>query len=168
MKKQIQKLDATPSKRIFYSIIADYDLNRSICELVDNGLDVWVKGLYEGVIAADLISKQHLEQRNRIGLIVLDSTLEIAFKEYLVNESGQAYGNARLLSIFSVRNNVHAEIKKIVTIKNDIWKKIDHYYRLRCQLVHEKVTVGVTDEQFQDYRNVVEGVLKKLFKLKFD
>jgi len=43
MKKQVQKLDATPSKRIFYSIIADYDLNRSICELVDNGLDVWVR-----------------------------------------------------------------------------------------------------------------------------
>lgn len=44
MKKEIDKLDATPSKRIFHSIIADYDLNRSICELVDNGLDVWVKG----------------------------------------------------------------------------------------------------------------------------
>src|SRR5262245_59824378 len=44
MKKEIGKLDATPSKRLFLSIIADYDLNRSICELVDNGLDVWVRG----------------------------------------------------------------------------------------------------------------------------
>ena len=34
----------TPSKRLFLSIIADYDLNRAICELVDNGLDVWVRG----------------------------------------------------------------------------------------------------------------------------
>jgi hypothetical protein len=43
MKQQIDELDATPSKRIFHSIIADYDLNRSICELADNALDVWVR-----------------------------------------------------------------------------------------------------------------------------
>jgi hypothetical protein len=44
MKKEIDTLNATPSKRIFYSIIADYDLNRSICELMNNGLDAWVRG----------------------------------------------------------------------------------------------------------------------------
>jgi hypothetical protein len=44
MKNEIDKLNATPSKRLYLSIIADYDLNRSICELVDNGLDVWVRG----------------------------------------------------------------------------------------------------------------------------
>src|SRR5260370_25527411 len=43
MKKEIAILDATPSKRLFLSIIADYDLNRSSCELIDNGLDVWVR-----------------------------------------------------------------------------------------------------------------------------
>jgi len=44
MKKEIDRVDATPSKRLFLSIIADYDLNRSICELVNNGLDVWAAG----------------------------------------------------------------------------------------------------------------------------
>jgi DNA gyrase/topoisomerase IV subunit B len=44
MKTQIGTLSAIPSKRLYLSIIADYDLNRSICELVDNGLDVWVRG----------------------------------------------------------------------------------------------------------------------------
>ena len=43
MKKQIDKINAVPSKRIFLSIIADYNMNRSICELVDNALDVWSK-----------------------------------------------------------------------------------------------------------------------------
>src|SRR5579885_1209761 len=43
MKKEVDVLDATPSKRTYLSIIADYDLNRAICELVDNGLDVWVR-----------------------------------------------------------------------------------------------------------------------------
>ncbi|HEV8131797.1 MAG TPA: hypothetical protein VGQ81_11125 [Acidobacteriota bacterium] len=127
----------------------------------------WTKGLYEGVIAADLIAKQKLEQRNRIAFIVLDSTLEIAFKEYLINESGTTYNDAKLLSLFANRSLVHSEIKKYVTIKADTWKKIEHYYRLRCKLVHERATVGISDTQIEDFRDVVERLLRKLYKLKF-
>ncbi len=36
MEIEAGQIKATPSKRLFLSIIADYDLNRSICELVDN------------------------------------------------------------------------------------------------------------------------------------
>jgi hypothetical protein len=127
----------------------------------------WTKGLYEGVIAADLIFKQKLEQKNRIALIVLDSTLEIAFKEYLVNESGSTYSDAKLLSIFGNRSAVHGEMKNYVSISKDTWKKIEHYYRLRCKLIHERVTVGISDQQLQDYRDIVEKVLRKMYKLKF-
>lgn len=129
----------------------------------------WTKGLYEGVIAADLIAKQNLEQKNRIALIALDSTLEIAFKEYLVNESGGTYGDTQLLQIFKNRNAVHTEIKKYpkANIKGTTWKKIEHYYQIRCKLIHEKGTVGISDAQIEDFREVVEGVLKKLYKLKF-
>lgn len=127
----------------------------------------WIRGLYEGVIAADLIFKQKLEQRNRIALIVLDSTLEIAFKEYLVNESGVTYNDQKLLNLFSNRSSVHTEIKKYTTLSSDIWKKIEHYYRVRNKLVHERATVGLADSQINDFRDVVETVLKKLYKLKF-
>ncbi|WP_424968752.1 ATP-binding protein, partial [Dinoroseobacter sp. S375] len=34
-------IDGTPEKRMFLSIIADYDLTTSICELVDNAIDNW-------------------------------------------------------------------------------------------------------------------------------
>jgi len=132
------------------------------------GKKPWTRGLYEGVIAADLIAKQRLDQRNRIAFIVLDSTLEIAFKEYLVNESGASYTDQKLLSLFSTRANVQTEIKKYVTIKPDTWKKIDHYYRLRCKLVHERATVGISDQQLQEFRQVVERVLGKLYKLRFN
>ncbi len=127
----------------------------------------WTKGLYEGVIAADLIFKQKLEQRNRIALIVLDSTLEIGFKEFLVNESGTTYNDQKLLFIFNNRSLVHKEVQKYVKIKGATWKKIEHYYRLRCKLVHEKASVGVNDGEIQDFRNIVEKVLGKLYKLKF-
>lgn len=127
----------------------------------------WTTGLYEGVIAADLITKQRLEQKNRIALIILDSTLEIAFKEYLVNDSGGAYNEQKLLSIFKQRHLVHDEIKQYVTIKTETWKKIKHYYDARCKLIHEKASVGISDSQIRDFREIVEGILNKLYKLKF-
>jgi sensor histidine kinase regulating citrate/malate metabolism len=43
MKKEVDMVNAVPSKRLFLSIIADYNLNRSICELVDNAIDIWIK-----------------------------------------------------------------------------------------------------------------------------
>jgi hypothetical protein len=128
----------------------------------------WTKGLYEGVIAADLIFDHRLEQKNRIALIVLDSTLEIAFKEFLVNESGVAYSDARLLNIFSNRQLVHTEIRQYIKLGQSEWKKIDYYYRLRCKLVHEKITVGVADSEIRDFRQVVEHVLSKMYKLRFN
>lgn len=54
MKKQIGKLSAVPSKRLFLSIIADYDLNRTISELIDNGLDVWTRSGRKSGIKIDV------------------------------------------------------------------------------------------------------------------
>lgn len=35
-------IDGTPDKRLFWSIISDYDLKTAICELVDNSIDIWM------------------------------------------------------------------------------------------------------------------------------
>jgi hypothetical protein len=43
VKRDAGTIDATPSKRIYSSIIADYSLNTGICELVDNSIDQWTK-----------------------------------------------------------------------------------------------------------------------------
>jgi len=128
----------------------------------------WTTGLYEGVIAADLIGKQRkLEQKNRIELIVLDSTLEIAFKEFLVNEVDEKYGDKRLADIFGDRSQVHDEVKKHVSIDDDTWKKIDFYYAARCKLVHERASVNIGDSQIGDFRQVVQAMLTKLYELDF-
>lgn len=127
----------------------------------------WVRGLFEGVIAAELIANQNLEQKNRISLIVLDSTLEIAFKEFLVNDSGTYYNDAQLLTIFGSRHKVHTEIKKYVNLSLDTWKKIVHFSDLRNKFIHQRATAGISDTELADFRDVVEAVLKKLYKLKF-
>lgn len=127
----------------------------------------WTKGLYESIIAVDIISKQKLEQKNRLVLIILDSTLEIAFKDFLLNECEQSYSEQRISSLFSNRIDVEKEIKKFARIKDEDWRKINHYYRMRCKLIHERSSVAIGDSDIEEYRMVVEKVLNKLFKLKF-
>lgn len=41
MKLEIEPIDATPEKRLFLSIINDYELKNSLCELIDNAIDTW-------------------------------------------------------------------------------------------------------------------------------
>ena len=128
----------------------------------------WTKGLYEGIVAADLISKnQNIEQRTRIALVILDSTIEIAFKEYLVNDSGVYYSDAALRKLFSSRNDVHSEIRKYVNFHVNTWKKITYYNNARNKLIHERSTVAPNDSEIRDFRKVVENVLAKLYKLDF-
>jgi hypothetical protein len=127
----------------------------------------WAKGLYEGIVAADLISKQNLEQANRIALIVLDSTLEISFKEFLVRDSGHYYSDSQISGIFQTKHKVITEIKKYISVDDDTWKKVSHYSDLRNKFVHQRATASVSDDEVADFREVVEKFLKKLFKLRF-
>jgi hypothetical protein len=127
----------------------------------------WVAGLYEGVIAADLINKQDFEQSGRITLIVLDSTLEIALKEFLVNESGKYYSDRALLNIFSSRHEVMSEVLKYVQLDHDDIQKIGYYNGIRNKLIHQRASGSVPESEVEDYRKVVESVLKTLFKIKF-
>jgi len=123
----------------------------------------WTIGLYESIVAVDLIFKQKLEQKNRICLILLDSTLEIAFKEFLANDSGESYNDHKLLQVFGNRETVQNEIGKFKAIDRETWKKINHYYRLRSKLVHERASVSISDAEVSDYREVVESTLIELF-----
>jgi anti-sigma regulatory factor (Ser/Thr protein kinase) len=127
----------------------------------------WTTGLYEGIIAVDWILKQSFEQKNRIALILLDSTLEIAFKEYLANDCGTPYSDVRLESIFKDRTQVHSEIMKYVKISVVDWGKIKHFYNMRCQLIHRKASATISDKDIVQFRAVVERVLRKIYGLQF-
>lgn len=153
-------LPQLPKSKVRYS-----DLCQSLNKKVSTNKP-WTIGLYESVIATDLIFNSDLSQKNRISLILLDSTLEIAFKDYLVNESGHFFTDGELVNLFKSRKNVVDAVEKYKTLAK--WrKKIDFYYGLRCKLVHERSSAGISDHQINDYREVVEQLLKRLFGLKF-
>lgn len=149
---------------------------RYIDELIQNNSNVgkikpWTKGLYESMIIVDDITKQKkLETKNRNALILLDSNLEIAFKEFLVNDSNTYYSNDELHNLFKARHKVVKEIKKYFSekdISDEDWSRINYYYNLRCKLVHEKATANILDKELDNMRKLVEKILKKLFKLRF-
>ena len=125
----------------------------------------WAGGLLDSVIAVDLVFKHSLVQKNRVSFIILDSTLEIAYKEYLVNE--QAIGAQPFARISGNRADVQREVQKHLTIDAGTIKKIDYYYKLRCDLIHQRATPNITDDQIEDYRAIVEGLLSDMFSVKF-
>src|SRR3989344_3585890 len=75
----------------------------------------WTLGMVEVFGAVDAIGRQKLETGNRIALILLDSTFEIALKEYIVHEDTlfppKVYNEAKLSQIFARRYLVLNEIK---------------------------------------------------------
>lgn len=138
-------------------------MNRSIGEDMP-----WTIGLYESMIAVDHIMRQNLSNRNRICLILLDSTLEIAIKEYLVHHCEGYISDKRIKEIFLKRNKVEDELKEHIEIDEKVWRKIKHYYDLRCKLIHERATINITDSEIKDFRRIVELILSLLFHLNFD
>lgn len=122
----------------------------------------WSVGLLDSVIAVDLLSKHSLTQKNRVCLIILDSTVEIAFKEYLLNEKNT--GVQAFKKIADNRADVQKEVEKHLSIDS---AKINYYYKLRCDLIHQRATPNITDPEIEDYRSVVEKLLQDMFGLTF-
>lgn len=131
----------------------------------------WTLGLVEALGVVDVVMKQTLDTKNRVAMILLDSNFEIALKEFIVNRTDlfppHLYNDSKISTIFKARHLVINEVKAHVTISPALLGKVSHYYNLRNKLVHERATVGITDNQIYDYRTTVEKILTKLFGLRF-
>lgn len=127
----------------------------------------WVTGLIDGAVAAKAVRKLNLESRNRLALIILDSTFEIAMKEYLVNDSGHHYTDPELVKLFQRRHDVQLEFSKYVNFDPPTWGKLNYYYNLRCKLIHERVSIEIRDEDVDKFGRLVENCLRKMYGARF-
>lgn len=129
----------------------------------------WATGLYEGVVATQLLTKSHLKERNRIALIILDSTLEIAFKDYLANETANSISDDRLVQLAKDRKQLVDEVVKQnpSLIDQTLRQQLDYFFRLRCKLVHERSNTGINPDDLEKYRHLVQKLLNKMFGLRF-
>jgi hypothetical protein len=129
-------------------------------------------GLVDAMIMVNALTRLKVETRNRAALILLDSNFEIALKEYIVTNKiafpPQTYNNKQIKAIISKRTTVIREVQKQVPkITAAMAIKADFYYGLRNQLIHERTTVPINDRHVDDYRQLIEVILKILFGLKF-
>ena len=131
----------------------------------------WTLGLVEAMGMVDVIGRQKFETKNRAALILLDSNFEIGLKEFIVHRKdlfpAGKYTNVRLAQLFGNRTDVIKEVTAHVALPQKLLVKVSHYYDLRNNLIHQRATVRISDAEVDDYRLVIETVLKKLFHLKF-
>jgi hypothetical protein len=131
----------------------------------------WTLGLVEALGAVDVVVRQRFDTKNRIALVLLDSNFEIALKEYIVHREDlfpkATFTDAHIATLFKNRANVLNAVNLATPLAPEHVRKASHYYLMRNKLIHERATVGITDEDVRVYRQTVEHILKKLFGLSF-
>ena len=143
---------------------------KSIDHLKESNAEViaekpWVLGLLDSLAAQEIIGRQRLETRNRIALILLDSTFEIALKEYIVHTQGLDRGGRSLEELFKQRDAVISVVKQKIDFEPATLQLIQHYYLMRNKLIHERATVDVTDSDIARYRTAINECLRMLFNI---
>lgn len=128
----------------------------------------WVRGLIEAVGMAEIIFRRRYQTKNRVALIVLDSTLEISLKEYLVHQKKKYYSDASISDLFKSRDKVLKEIESLTNVSKRDLDLARHYANLRNKLIHERATVDIIDEDILTYKAVTDRIVAKLFGAKFD
>jgi hypothetical protein len=118
------------------------------------------------------VQRVKVETRNRAAPILLDSNFEIALKEFIVTNKGafppNVYGDKQIKAILGQRTTVIKEVQgKVAGLTPAMVMKAEFYYGLHNKLIHERTTVPISDREIDDYRQLVEGVLKLLFGLSF-
>lgn len=122
----------------------------------------WLRGLLDGISAANLIRSSAIAHKNRIAIIVLDSTLEIAFKNYIENVLG-------IRNIPKPKWESREEINKIIKKKTDfepeVWKQVDYFYEIRNSFYHEDSDKTVIDDTVANFQELVEFFINNLFNI---
>ncbi len=126
------------------------------------GLAPYLVGLLEAVAMVDVISRQRLETGNRLALILLDTTFEIAIKEYLVHKRDM-FSRQKVDNILGNRTDSIDYLRSKIVLDDDIFRLAEHYYEQRNKLVHERATLQVSDRDIEIYRSVVQRLLTSLY-----
>lgn len=118
----------------------------------------WMRGIIDSFSCFKLLDSSGLESKNRINLIILDSTLEILFKNYLLFVK-----KFKKKDIPSIRKDLHKIVKKHSKIKTETWEKIEYYYDIRNDLYHETTGKTITDSGAKEFHDLVEDTVEILF-----
>jgi len=126
----------------------------------------WTRAIIEQVFAADLIAGKHvLENKNRFALILLDSCLEVAFRDYLFLVKGLKLTKEQRKELLSRRESLIDAMKKNSKLDDETWKSIEYFYELRCSSYHELGAPEIAESDLDNFRELVSEVLFSLHQL---
>ncbi|MFB6414387.1 ATP-binding protein [Bradyrhizobium tunisiense] len=128
----------------------------------------WIKGLYEGVVAATTVAKQPLEQANWFSFNLLDLTLTSALRAYLVNELDPGVDEKDLKLLLRCAPRVPAGLKTSITLPDDVWVQIENMARRREALTYGRADPVITDGDLHEAEELVKLVLMKLYHIDLD
>jgi hypothetical protein len=131
----------------------------------------WTLGLVESLAMVEVVERQRFETKNRISLILLDSTFEIALKEFIVHRQDlfprMQYSDAEIRRLFNQRHLVTNAILEKMPVLKPLFDTANHYNAMRNKLIHERATVDVADSDINNYRLTIQQLLTALFNLEF-
>jgi C4-dicarboxylate-specific signal transduction histidine kinase len=99
-KTALTTIDGTPKKRLFLSIISDYDLKTGLCELIDNALDFWLSNGMKSPLKVSVVldtDRQFIQVRDNAGGVSEDQIGLLIAPGASRNEMGDA-----LIGVFGV------------------------------------------------------------------
>jgi len=119
----------------------------------------WTRALIENIYVADLVMYTlKLENKNRFALLLLDTCLEVAFRDYIIRVARIDLGPDKK-NILSSREKLNSIIKKREILPVEMWNQIDYFYDLRCSLYHELASLEIPDTDIENFRYVVGSAL---------
>jgi len=147
-------------------------LSRIVVLLLTEISKPWIRGLVETLTAVKLLRQSLIETKNRQALILLDSALEIGFKNFLIYEKEVKLEKSN--PILQHRDKLHKAVadktRGLFNEKpwtdDEVWKLINFYYEARCDLYHEVAEKTLSDSSINDFYELVSFVLDKLFAIR--
>ncbi|MFA5856512.1 MAG: hypothetical protein WC867_04080 [Candidatus Pacearchaeota archaeon] len=128
----------------------------------------WLLGIFDNLTGANLIRGSNIDHKNRLALILLDICLEITFKAYLKYCLNINISEKSLKEKLKERKELHKMVKEKTKniFDEEVWKNIDFYYEMRCDLYHEESNKTLCDSSLNDFYELVEFIIDTLFNLK--
>ncbi len=119
----------------------------------------WMRGIVDNIYAADLIGQTTLQNKNRIRLILLDTSLEVAFKYFLQYE----LKDKLVIEKKWTRQNLEKVVKSKITFQEETWRSVEYFYAIRCDLYHEHAGKTLMDSDINDFHKLVMYIISTLF-----
>ena len=122
----------------------------------------WLLGIIEALKCVALIRSSTLSTRNRLSLIMLDSTFEISLRQYLQNikkitlDPKEHRPRFRLFDI----------AKKNINVPPEVWDHLDYYWNTRNPQYHQDANISVPDTVYNEFAELIAFMLDKMFNIK--